>query len=461
VSGSGRRWQRGTCARHNAATLMRLRIAVLLCVVASCGSRTGLQASTPSHEAGAALQDGAVAVRGTCVAALLAGAPTPMDGYCPTRGHLAPGLLPTAPQIAWQSPLPSLFGQPMELVVDSAGRIYATLDTDDAAGTDTIAAFDANGSQAWSDKFDGQGSGALQGPRSLFLSTDGTLHFIGSGPGPTLVVLDRDGTLGPTYPLPASLARELAVGRDGSLYVQLWVGQTSTQIAKLTALGQVMWTSPTLPTTCSFGTSEIALTQEDHPVVAFATTRSGAGCMQAAQLITRVATLDDGGAVAWQRDFPGLWGPDPAIALDGTIRLALTGTDTTQPMHLLELDASGNTIWDTDLGADSANVGSSPPAIAMDGAAVVQTSEGLVAISASGQILWRRPASNAFQSDVAVDPDGTLAFLDQELSGIDVATGTPRWSLQGAVVAFAVGTSGSVVGILGLDQGQFALFLAR
>lgn len=111
------RFSRG---RLGALRAIPVALALAPLMVAACGARSALldaaaleapieptDAGAPS-EAGLPLPDGAAVVEGTCTSALEPGAPTPMSGYCSTRAHLAPGLLPTAPIVTWQTPLPKL-----------------------------------------------------------------------------------------------------------------------------------------------------------------------------------------------------------------------------------------------------------------------------------------------------------------------------------------------------------------
>jgi outer membrane protein assembly factor BamB len=369
--------------------------------------------------------------------------------------------------------LPKLVTPPLQLLVDATGRIYATLDTNSESDTteaDAIAAFDPDGTMLWSLPTDGTGPGKLQNPRSLWLASDGSLRMIVPFPTPQLVTVSRDGVLGTTHPLPAQIARDLAVGRDGSLYVQVWPSDYGTQIEKLSADGEVLWTSAMLFTRCSFGTSTIALTQDDVVVVAFATLvaeepDADLPClMPPGNMVTRLMALGADGSVSWQHDFPGTWTADPSVALDGTIRMGLAGGDGDAMMeHLVSVDGRGNVLWDTTLQDDSLDVGESPVVLAKDGTAVVRTGEALVAVSASGQIVWRDPLSAAFAYDAVVDADGELVVSEENLYGFDMATGAMRWSIPNVTAPFAVGASGTVVGTLTPPDGtgQMLLFEAQ
>jgi outer membrane protein assembly factor BamB len=451
----------------------RVAVSVLLVAVA-CGARTGLLAPSDTSapvEAGPPLPDGAAVVPGTCTSQLQPGAPTPIAGYCSTRAHLAPAELPVSPKVAWRTALPMLVTAPLEIAVDATGRIYATLDTnfqDDATEADAVVAFDPDGTPLWSLPTDGTGPGKLQDPRSLWLASDGSLAMIVPYPTPQLVTVSRDGALGATHPLPENVARDLAVGRDGSLYIQVWPSDYQTQIEKLSPEGEVLWTSATLFTRCSFGTSTIALTQDDVVIVAFATildddTDADLPClMPPGNMVTRLMALGPTGSVSWQHDFPGVWTADPVVALDGTLRMGLAGgnSDAAQE-HLVSIDGAGDVLWDTTLPDDSLNTGEDPVVVGRDGTAVVRTGEALVGVSASGAILWRDPLTAAYAYDVVVDAAGEVVVSEANLYGLDLATGAMRWSLPNVTAPFAVGASGSIVGTITPGQQMMSLFLAQ
>ena len=251
--------------------------------------------------------------------------------------------------------------------------------------------------------------------------------------------------------------------RDGSLYIQIWPADYQAQIAKLSPDGAVIWTSAVLPTQCSFGTSTIALTQDDQVVILFATTLAGTTCLAPpGNMVTRVMSLGAGGSVTWQHDFPGTWTADPVVALDGTLRLGLAGgNDDAGKEHLVSLDASGHVLWDLTLPDDSINVGDDPLVVGVDGTAVVRTGEALIGVSPSGAIVWRDPLTAAFAYDTVVDATGEVVVSEENLYGFDLASGTMRWTLPGVTAPFAVGASGAVVGTLTPGNQMMFLFLAQ
>jgi outer membrane protein assembly factor BamB len=431
------------------STLEIARLALVAALSAGCGARSTLEAYAGRP------------VTSDCPAALLAGAPAPMGGYCSTRARVTPGSLPAAPpQIAWKLPQPpKLLFTAGELVVDDQGRAYAAIDTNplDVLGTpDTIVAFDPDGSVVWSSRF--------EGPQGLFLAADGKLRFrVATGP-PMLAVVARDGAIEGMTPLPAAQALDFAVGRDGSLFTQLltpdpFTGVFDASIAKLTPDGAFVWASELFPLCGSL--PPITLTDDDRVVIAF---QASTGELCQAENVLLVVGLDGAGTMAWEHVFPGILAVDAGVAPDGTIRVGYAADYTTGPMHLVSFDASGALLWDTELVGTASNVYGSASAITSDGTAIVRTNAGLVAVSKEGARVWQRAESPAFAYDVVADRSGALVVNDFETVGLDAATGHEAWSLDGAAAPIqapiAAGPAGSLVGTLDVD-GQFSLFLAR
>jgi outer membrane protein assembly factor BamB len=434
---------------------------LLLAMLAGCGARTGLALETttdggPLQDA-ASEQDGPAVVASGCEAALQAGAPTPMRGYCSTRANAALARAPTAPQVTWKLKLPfKPVDAAIEIVVDAAGRAYATFDTNSSDGwvvADTLAAVSPGGALLWTHSF------GSQVPSQLFLAADGALRMRLSGAPPQLGVMGADGNVAHAYDLPQGQAQGFAVGKDGSLYTALWGPDDTLQVVKLTLEGSLLWKSESF-VRCSLGTSPIALAPGDRAVVAFSASSVG-DCTKPSSILTRVATLSPSGATAWVRDLAGAWAHDPAIAPDGAIRIAhLAGTDATENVRLASIDGLGTTVWDTDLQASAINVWESPMAIAKDGTTVVRTNGGIVAVNSAGKIAWKVSEDPMYYYDAVVDADGLLVVSDGDTSGIDSATGQLVWSLKGVVPPFVIGPLGSIVGTLSVGGGEFEMFLA-
>ncbi|HEY8091652.1 MAG TPA: hypothetical protein VIF09_27490, partial [Polyangiaceae bacterium] len=133
--------------------MRRVFCLVGLAVATSCGGRTGLFADK------VATDGGKPALMPRCTAALLAGAPTPTQGYCPTRSNQASLAGPRSPQIVWTAkpfPVqdPEQYLAP-EIVVDPAGRAYVAVASSPANGTGSshLTALDPDGSTAWTASF--------------------------------------------------------------------------------------------------------------------------------------------------------------------------------------------------------------------------------------------------------------------------------------------------------------------
>jgi outer membrane protein assembly factor BamB len=388
---------------------------------------------------------------GDCPAALLKGAPTPMKGYCPTRAHRTPARLPKSPAIAWQLPPPKpLAYTALEIVVDDQARAYAAVDTalaNNVVSADTLVAFDADGTTAWSMPFHDTWL------RSLFLAADGRLRFVMHSPTPNLGVVSRDGTLESTVPLPDNVFGDLAVGRDGSLFMTLLDRMPdAASVAKLSPEGAIEWTTPKVPL-CSLGVSPIALAGDDLAVFILATT-TGAPC-ESGSMVARVLAVRSDGSTAWHLDFPGTWAIDPAVAPDGTVRVGVFSSKPEDNIHLVSVDASGSILWDTDLQGTAQNVWESDLAIEHDGTAIARVSGSLVAVASDGHIRWRNANDAGFSYSAVVDANGVLALSDGKTRGFDLATGQAIWTLGddlplgSAIEApFFVGWNGAIVGTM-------------
>src|ERR1019366_7985313 len=139
---------------------LTMRHRALLCVLGlslACGSKTALLLAGAGDGTGSGGSGGGstpLAVK--CTAAPLDGAPTPIQGYCPTRANQAAMNGPRAPKIAWSvAPFPILTPEdylPAEVVVDATGRAYIAINAspqNPAGGPNQIVAVDADGSVAW------------------------------------------------------------------------------------------------------------------------------------------------------------------------------------------------------------------------------------------------------------------------------------------------------------------------
>jgi hypothetical protein len=220
------------------------------------------------------------------------------------------------------------------------------------------------------------------------------------------------------------------------------------RVVKLTPLGARVWATP-IDATCPGCETELALTQDDRVVVA---TLAGDG-----GTVTSVRELDGTGAIAWETGLEGVFNAGPAIALDGSIRIAVMITGT-PAVILYSLSAGGSVLWKTVL--ESGSFGNSGPnlVITLGGTTVAQAPANLYAVDNGGHVLWQRAACQTCASDTVLDPANRLLVLDVEeerIASLDVATGETDWtatasSQDGGTIyfpsAFILGASGSVVG---------------
>jgi outer membrane protein assembly factor BamB len=392
-----------------------------LALLAGCGARSELDTGSSSPPAAEKPPNG-------CTSDLLAGAPTPMRGYCSTLANIAPGAAPSAPQIALTVPL-GLKGSTYAtgMVVDPAGRVFVTLDTNVMSGVQprTITAIDPDGTQAWSKTFDWAVSG-------LFLGGDGHLRARVWDGTPHLVTLDRDGDQLGAADLPDHQFSGFAVGADGSLYSVIDdIGQPgSPRVAKLAPDGTPIWTSPALDPDCgSCSASDIALVGSDgRPVIAISASSD------AVHFTTRIYGLAPDGSVAWEQKADGLTTQGPAAASDGSLRIAIgrgeiQTSDYTTILHAFGPD--GAALWEADTHDDPEQTWGNPLVVTPDGITLVHAFGGLDAVDAKGHLLWHHAAQTNLYYDAFGDPNGMLVVqVDGKVRGLSAATGEERWTLD-------------------------------
>ena len=204
-----------------------------------------------------------------------------------------------------------------------------------------------------------------------------------------------------------------------------------------------LWTGAPIDSTFA---SEMALRGDGHAVVAVYPSKGA----------DRLLELDESGNVVWQRDV-GTPVNDPAIAPDGTVRIVVGGAKTSDPMHLLSIDRFGTTVWDTDLGVSPIEVWGSRLAIDQAGDALVHWDGGVLAVGLGGAIRWRKSFNETGNYAAFVGSNGIAVVCDGDTYGIDMATGTTRWTLTEQIYPpIALAPSGGIVGTLAGE-----VFLAR
>lgn len=366
-----------------------------------------------------------------------------MRGYCSTRAHLAPQPAPTAPTLGWQLALATDF-QPIEMVVDDAGRTYLTIDTmrgDDAVIPHAVVVVGVNGAQLAQHDF----SPAPVG--NLFLGRDGALRAtVGVFPR-TLVRIDASANVTTLSPLPHDAFR-FAIASDGSLVSSTVNFHDPDRVVRVAQDGTVMWTSPPIDDgTCGGCLTDVALASDDRIVIATYTLADG----------TTMYGLDPAdGSFSWQLHVDGLVTEGPGIALDGSIRLVTGVTDGAMvPTTIVTaISPDGVQLWQTRLDEDYEQTWDDALPIASDGACFVHTFHSLLAIDASGSQRWRIDTPTNLYYDAAIDASGTLLALYGPLHGLDAQTGLERWHVDGPppivgfayVTNFVLGPHGCVVG---------------
>ena len=436
----------------------------------ACGSKTALlpggAGQGASSGSGGGGGGGATPLAVKCTAALLDGAPTPIQGYCPTRANQAAGNGPRAPKIVWSvTPFPIATPEdylPAEVVVDATGRAYIAINASPqnaAGGPNQILAVNADGSVAWTSTF----STAIG---QLALGRDGTLWFLQQplppsmgGPfgGPLIVGgLSAEGvptagfeiTGGPGMPQLGAYAA-MAIASDGSLFLG-----AQGSLARFATNGALRWQA------YAYLASPLIVGPDDGVVAA------GGGQLQA---------FDAAGGPTWT-------GPQASLAaIDAQGDVVALSSPLGATLSLMTLGAGGLTLQDAPLGSPVINA--SRLAVAGDGTALVllanevsspgltKTLVQILAVEPSGATRWTTPLEVTLPYDPAdltthyglfVDGSGTVVVTAGSVTGLDLASGSVLWTLlpasgKSCLRPAVLGAGGSIVA----TQCDGSVFLAR
>lgn len=388
-------------------------VLVSFLLLAACGARTDLRGA-PDASIDAALPPPA----NGCTSAISGAAP--MRGYCSTRAHFALYAAPTSPIAGWQLSLATDF-QPVEMVVDDAGRLYATIDPvrgDDALIPYVLVVVDAHGTQIAQHDFRPDAVG------NLFVARDGVLRAtVGRSPR-RLVEVDAAGNVTPLGTLPPDAFR-FAIASDGSLVSSTTNFHDPDHVVRVRQDGSVMWTSPPIDDgTCGGCMSDVVLGADDRVVIAAFTLEH-----------TTMRGIDSAdGSFAWQTPIDGIVTEGPSIARDGSIRVVTGVTDamTMVPTTIVTaLSADGAMLWQTRLPEDYQQTWDNPLPIAADGTTFVHTFHSLIAVAPDGRVRWRNDTPTNLSYDAVVDASGALLVLVGPIRAFDVLTGVERWHVDG------------------------------
>lgn len=390
-------------------------------LASGCGARSDLR--VPSDAA--VIDAPPPPPENACSAAIDPSAATAMRGYCSTRASLAPHPAPTAPTMGWMTQLPTDF-EPIEMVVDGAGRTWATFDPvrgDDVLSPHSLFILDASGAIVASHDYRPDVLG------NLYLARDGTLRAtIGFGPR-RFVRIGLDAALTELGTLPDHTFR-FAPTSDGSLVMGLVDFHAPDRLARVAEDGRVLWmTEPIDPGMCAGCISDIALWPDDRSVVT--SIAADPGVMDRFHTTVHARSAD--GAVLWDRTLEGIVTQGPSIALDGSLRLVLGVTDDAGATitRVTSLGERGEVVWQTNLAEDYEQTWENALPIAPDGTVFVHVFHAQIAVSAEGVVRWRNEEPTNLSYDAVVDAHGMLVTTFGPLYGIDAATGAERWRVDG------------------------------
>ena len=455
-----------------------------LALTVACGARTPLLTGGDGGAGGGGGGGGGTGPLAVpCGAALLAGAPTPIEGYCSTRANQALLSGPSAPAVAWSAvpfaiPDPENY-LPAAIVVDAGGRAYFAVDASPmnmAGGPNRVAAVDPDGNIAWIQYFPAQVTG-------LALGSDGTLWMLESSyptaitPGPNFLVgLAPDGHNRVSIDLSASQNDsgvlddygeydQLAIGFDGTLFLGSSQGGSLSHVAVEGTALDTLWIAASMGFNQQGPAPPLMLTPDDRAIAL-----GGEGLYE----------LDAAGQQLWNDDDVD-WLASGVDASGQIVGVGTSGGD--GPPFTQTLDGAGQTVSMPSLASAQSQVDAANIALAGDGTTVVlladeasapgatKTHVQIVALDASGSTRWTTtldeslpfdPAATGTHYGVFVDSDGTVIVTAGVVTGIALSSGSVLWTVQAPSSASCLrpavlGTGGSILA----SQCDGTVFLAR
>lgn len=364
-----------------------------------------------------------------CIAGLAPGAPAPIRGYCSDRAGRATHALPSAPSVLASLQTESVIGA--EPRVDASGRVYFAIDTDDtdsAVLEHVLIAVDPDASLVWSLELEGRIG-------DFAIVADGTLRVIESTWENGAITrhvahVSRDGTVFGRHRLPDGSGVAFAVSAGGDLVFTPTGNENAGRVVATRSDGTLVWRSEPLA-----GYAEPAAIGHDGRVLVSASRAERA----------EVVALDGAsGGLLWRHQTDGYAGP-PAVAPDGSLRFALGAPDLSS-QELVALETDGSVRFRTALPGQAVSVGQ-PSCIDAQGRTHVRTWDALVAVDASGSVLYSRDVHPNGAFSCATDPAQTLFYSSLGFAAVDGDSGETLWSLDDGFPA-APGTlafSGPVV----------------
>jgi hypothetical protein len=341
------------------------------------------------------------------------GSPWPIAQRCPARAGYTTVVTAASPRLAWQTPAGSRWSP--DVVVAADGTIYAY---DLSRG---LVALAPDGTTRWATAIPvGAAPQGLPPPdTSLAIGVDGTVY----GWNGELTAIRPDGSIAWTWdPGPGttfnSTAKELSVGRDGTVYVVEWLQEPSLE-ASLVAVdtsGTAQWTTslgdalPLSPSVGPAGTIYV-LAQGSNSLTAFTPDGGVAWTTSLGATLGAVGpvTIGDDGTV-----YASCAAGTCTFTADGSALsvFPLGGTVTLSPTDGLVL-IGDSSAFTTEGKLAWGGVGSiSTPIVDGRGTILIDFEHGAspstTALDPTAHVLWKLDAG----APVAVGADGTIYALD-------------------------------------------------
>jgi hypothetical protein len=393
----------------------------------ACGARTSLDA----NELDAGVRDGGGAgdaptlldaPKSLCRAALLRGAPAPIDGYCPTKAGQSSFEAPDSkPHLAWSVALPGLPNTNVPVIVAPNRRVYVILDqdkVDPSAPYERVVAVD-DGTIRWNlDLATPIWNPILAADGSLLVwSSDESIHRV-----------DPSGALLGTLPFPRDGLGGPGVASDGTLFFSIDVfSDAGARVLAFTQTAETRWVSPVVG---PYG--QMATGIDDSTIMTYlkllAPLSIDAGRAPVFEgWVASVRPAD--GSVAWRTKIgdPGYIQDGPAVGLDGSLYFVVwTSNDTKN--ELVVLNPDGSIRVRADLGEPPCCAGTTFLTLGLDGAAFVKAGQSFIGVDKDGVRRFKHPSPPNINAGCTVDAKGrVLLSTDTDIELLDPLSGDTIW----------------------------------
>ena len=397
------------------------------CTQDTCAVQVGCTHTTMVD--GSSCGSGGTCKAGSCAAGcgnvggLQAGAPWPMEGYCPTHQGRSPHVGPQTGNVRWT--FDTNYPLQTSPAIGADGTVYV------GTSQNVVAALSPQGKLMWAFK---PGEWNFSSPA---IGADGTV-YVGSGQANSFAsanvyAIQANGTKKWAFATGgAATSASPAIGGDGTVYI----GCNDKYLYALAPNGTKKWAF----NTNSWVWSPPSIAPDGTVIVSFGGTSNSATAAY-------VYALNPNGTTKWTYEIGASVASAAAIGFDGSIYLGSSAP------ALWALGANGKVKW-----SFSTKDASWPTAaLGLDGTIFMGSNDkNFYSIKPNGTLSWSFPTGGKVGSSAAIGADGTVyvGSGDGKVYALH-ANGSVKWSVgTGAAVLSspAIGADGSLY--IGSDDGK-------